>query len=383
MNGEKKLRMSYTKEMDINISLPVQRKREYGIDALRIVSMFFVVLLHMVGNGGILPFSEPLSGTYNAGWFLGVATQCAVNCYGMISGYVGLNSKFRYTNIIMLWLQVAFYTIGITALFWFINPELVGTVEIKSAIFPVYFKQYWYFSAYFCLFFFIPALNIVVHKLPKKQLEAILVSLLTVFSILPTVFERDSFHLIDGYSVLWLGVLYLIGAYIKKYGFANKCSVFRWLSIYAICIILSWALKLGIEKYQFTFFSDNVNGELPIKYISPLMVIAAVSLMGAFARIKPGKTASRIIKFISPLTFGIYLIHVQPYIWMTFNKKLLHLLNVPVYEMIVRTIGVAVIVFTACMIIEYLRGLLFSLLKIKKIFLWIENKTIGNLWDKD
>lgn len=373
--------MTYTKEISKTIQTPIQKKREYGIDALRIVSMFFVVVLHMVGNGGILPFSQPLGGSYIAGWFLGVATQCAVNCYGMISGYVGLNSKFRYTNIVMLWLQVAFYTVGITAVVWYINPDLVGTMEIKSAIFPTYFKQYWYFSAYFCLFFFMPALNVVVHKLSKKQLEAILVSLLVAFSILPTVFERDAFHLIDGYSVLWLGVLYLIGAYIKKYDFANKRSVFVWLSIYAVCVIISWAAKIAIEKYQIDLFSGNVNGEIPIKYISPTMVIAAVALVGAFAKMKPGKILSKVIKVISPLTFGVYLIHVHPYVWMLFNKKLLHLLDVPVDEMVVRVIGVAAIVFIACMIIEYIRALLFSVLRIKKLFLWIENKIVGDLWD--
>ena len=49
--------------------------------------------------------------------------------------------------------------------------------------------------------------------------------------------------------------------------------------------------------------------------------------------------------------------------------------------MVVRVIGVAAIVFIACMIIEYIRALLFSVLRIKKLFLWIENKIVGDLWD--
>lgn len=372
-----------TKEINITNSTAKKYEREYGIDALRILSMFFIVVLHMLGNGGILPFSAPLGSTYNAGWFLGCAAQCAVNCYGMISGYVGLNSKFRYTNIIMLWLQVLFYTVGITALFWFINHDMVGSIEIKSALFPVYFKQYWYFSSYFCLFFFIPALNTVVNSLSKKQLEATLTSLLIIFSIFPSIFERDAFHLIDGYSVLWLGVLYLLGAYIKKYNFSKKHSVPLWLAVYLICVLLSWISKLAIEKYQIALFSGSVNSEIPIKYISPAMIIAGISLVCAFSKIKPKKLSCKFIKFLAPLTFGVYLIHVHPYIWMTFNKQLLHLLTVPVYELIFRVIGISLIVFTDCILIEYIRSLLFSLLKIKKLFLWIENKLIGNLWRKE
>ena len=66
-------------------------KRNYGIDALRIVSMFMIVILHTLGHGGILSSVSIFSGKY-----------CAVNCYALISGYVGINSKYRYSKIISL-----------------------------------------------------------------------------------------------------------------------------------------------------------------------------------------------------------------------------------------------------------------------------------------
>ena len=86
-------------------------KRNYGIDLLRIAAMCMVVILHIVGFGGVLTNAKTLSANYEAALFLQIATYCAVNCYALISGYVGLNSKFHYTNIVILWLRVVFYTL--------------------------------------------------------------------------------------------------------------------------------------------------------------------------------------------------------------------------------------------------------------------------------
>ena len=39
---------------------------------------------------------------------------CAVDCYGLISGYVGVNGKFRPARLLELWLQVFFYSFGLS-----------------------------------------------------------------------------------------------------------------------------------------------------------------------------------------------------------------------------------------------------------------------------
>lgn len=82
-----------------------------------------------------------------------------MDIYALISGYVWVYAKYRYRNIIELWLQVLFYTVPITVLFWAFVPSTVSAVEWLKAIFPVMFNQYWYFSSYVALFLFIPLLN--------------------------------------------------------------------------------------------------------------------------------------------------------------------------------------------------------------------------------
>ena len=95
----------------------IKRERNYGIDALRIIAMFMVVILHVLGKGGVLISLEKFSLGYEIAWFLEILVFCAVNCYALISGYVMYGSKPKYSSLALLWLQVAFYTVLITCIY--------------------------------------------------------------------------------------------------------------------------------------------------------------------------------------------------------------------------------------------------------------------------
>ena len=120
--------------------------RNHGIDLLRIVSMLMVLILHILGPGGILKNTNILSANYEAAWLLEIAAFCAVNCYALASGYVGLYTKFKYTNIVHIWLQVAFYNVLFTAIAAALLPE-VTSHHILEACLPVHNNFYWYFTA--------------------------------------------------------------------------------------------------------------------------------------------------------------------------------------------------------------------------------------------
>ena len=69
--------------------------RNDGIDLLRIVSMYMITILHVCGQGGAMVRIASHPATYYACWLLETMCMCAVNCYGLISGYVGVKSTFR------------------------------------------------------------------------------------------------------------------------------------------------------------------------------------------------------------------------------------------------------------------------------------------------
>ena len=119
----------------------MKKERIIGIEFLRIISMFFIVILHVLGRGGILNNCELFSPNYFLAWLLEILAFCSVNCYGMISGYVGVNSNFKYSNIIKLWLQVLFYTLIITSIFMIFIPEVRMISNVIKAMFPVLFNE--------------------------------------------------------------------------------------------------------------------------------------------------------------------------------------------------------------------------------------------------
>ena len=71
--------------------------------------MIMVIVLHVLGVGGIVHTVDATSPTYVPAWLLEFMAYCAVNCYALISGYVGVKSKFRLSGILALWMQVMFF----------------------------------------------------------------------------------------------------------------------------------------------------------------------------------------------------------------------------------------------------------------------------------
>lgn len=132
------------------------KTRNYGIDFLRMISMIMIVMLHTLGHGGILRSVSFLSVHYQIAWLLEVIAFGAVNTYAMISGFVSVDSHFKISNILILWLQVLFYGILINTVFFFLLPESRNTSGWIQALFPVTRKEYWYFTAYAGVFFSLP-----------------------------------------------------------------------------------------------------------------------------------------------------------------------------------------------------------------------------------
>lgn len=60
--------------------------RNYGIDMLRILCMFFVCFLHVLGRGGILEACVAPSFKHTVIWFFEIAAYGAVNTYALNIG---------------------------------------------------------------------------------------------------------------------------------------------------------------------------------------------------------------------------------------------------------------------------------------------------------
>lgn len=78
------------------------KKRNIGLDCLRIISMIMIVFLHYLSKGGLLR-AENTSGIYHIiYYFIEALSIIAVNCYVLISGYFLIRSKFRWKKVLQL-----------------------------------------------------------------------------------------------------------------------------------------------------------------------------------------------------------------------------------------------------------------------------------------
>lgn len=343
------------------------KEKNYGIDALRMLAMFMVVILHILNQGGVLNASGRFSSQYEAGWLLQSAAFCAVDVYALISGYVWVYAKYRYRNIIELWLQVLFYTISITFLFWMFVPSSVSAMEWIKAVFPVMFNQYWYFSSYVALYLFIPLLNIILEKMEQRQLKYCIGLIFLFFSCGQTFFYSNVFGTNDGFSVIWLMILYLVGGYIRKYGTGKKGKNVRFIAGYFILVGITWLSKLIIEMLTLHVLGEVRAGNYLINYISPMIFLAAVCLLLFFEKINISPFWEKIIRFFSPMAFGVYLIHNHPLVFSVLMKgRFSNYAAFPWPFEILAVLGTAVCIYLICYVIDFIRLEIFKVLHIRQ-----------------
>ncbi len=144
----------------------IQSGRNYGIDLLKTISMLMVVVLHVLGRGGVLDAGISSINHWSA-WGLEILCYGAVNCFALTTGYLMVDRPFKYRKIIPLYATVLFWCLVLSAISFVLQPETLTLVNIFKT-FPVTGRQFWYFTSYFCLFFFIPFLNYFIEKSSKK-----------------------------------------------------------------------------------------------------------------------------------------------------------------------------------------------------------------------
>ena len=156
-------------------------KRNYGIDLLRITVMLFVAALHIIGIGGVITGAELLSPQFLTAQLLRIAMLCAVDCYALISGFVGWSKQPKLSSLAMLWVRAVIFCVVITGVFSRFYELDYKT--LLSAVLPVTTSQYWYLTAYVGLFVAMPLLNFALQKMPKRELTLTLSGILLLLDM--------------------------------------------------------------------------------------------------------------------------------------------------------------------------------------------------------
>lgn len=242
----------------------------YGIDLIRILAMFFVVLVHSTTFYGFNVRKIDSISLY----FVGIGRYLAFSCvplFIMLTGYLNSNKEptFKYyVKIFKILLEYVLCGLAIFFfhLFYFKNITFIDFInKISTFSFPPYC---WYINMYLGLFLLAPFLNYIIKNLSGGQAIFFTIILIVIFSQ-----QQITTYWSSAYPIMY----YFLGAILKKYKFnVNKillcfiilttCALQTYLGIHPIprygvenhrnlgCVIITVSIFLIFENktYQLT-----------------------------------------------------------------------------------------------------------------------------------
>ncbi len=357
----------------------METKRNIGLDLLRIISMLMIVMLHYLGKGGALSTVYGTSTNYLS-WIIEAFCIVAVNCYVYITGYFLVNSNFKIKKILKLWGQVLFYSLSIYFVLLFTNLIDFNIKDMIVSFMPIITKQYWFITVYILLYILSPFLNVMINNLSKKQFRSLIFILLFVFCICTTLLDPK--YVLDsttGYGIIWFICLYFIGAYIRlHHNKEEKKNIYNLLIYFGITVMV--ILSRLIIKYILGKYNVNIIDELRFyQYNSISIFISSLFLFIYFKNLNiTNNIFKEFVLKIAPLTLGVYLIHDHVQMRVVMYNNILHTTNyLSDNKFLVVAICSVIFIFSACIIIEYLRHKFAVYISKTKLYNLIEKSVIS------
>lgn len=295
---------------------PVSSRRNYGLDLLRLTAAFYVVIAHTTGLGGVLDATAPDSNQNFICRLLMIFTICAVTIYGIVSGYVGYreeDKKVSFSGYLSLWLTVVFYSLLFLGIFRIVLPGSVTSEDLLRSLTPVTTRIYWYFSCYTVVYFLSPFLNRLLRHSSDHDLKWLFLFLCVLVLI---EYIAQPFHMGEGYSVIWLVMLYLFGGIMKKTGIGSKIpSLAALLGIFLINFVFFYlGTKRDVWSFQIYDFSFVITHSL----VSPFYLATGFLHVVLFSRFRFKPFWQKVIAFAAPASFSIYIVNTNKVFWNNF-----------------------------------------------------------------
>lgn len=267
--------------------------------------MFMVVLLHNLGQGGVLDWT---ASSCRSLVYLTIENYAivAVNVFSLISGYLSVGHKVKPRRLVDLWAAAVFWSV-LTALVGVALGVPAGAWVIECA-FPVCNVKYWYLDAFLGMQLFLPFVNAGIEKMGSKGTGLMAAALLAAFSLLGFA---GGLGAAGGYSTIWLLVMWITGAAIRLNYREVLQAVQTWRLLLGVVVIpvvstfLEWrSASLGLDASKW------------IHYVSPLVAIQAICFFLLCLRTDvKGERLRKAIETISPATFGVYLIDTSAWVY--------------------------------------------------------------------
>ena len=319
------------------------RQRDSGLELLRIVAMFIIVIHHIVIHCVLVQLSKPASmgreavDIFNHPVFykkLLILDTCKTfgtignNIFLLISGFFRADRAGSEINMgkvsEKLLRELGFATIllvCIPSVIHHMNPELfLSMLSITRFNNTTWFVGY-YFMVQLCGALF---LNDFLGGLDYKKYTAFL---LTLFAFISFSWSGGLAEgLTSGLRMLFTGMfMYALGGFIKRFDPFKKLRLYVFFLTGFVVYLLIWIssynlTETNIERYTRNASQDPfVQNTLNFDNYSIVIIILAVCLFEIFRRIHLPQ--SRVIAFLGRATFMVYLIHDNDLFYEIWNLR--------------------------------------------------------------
>lgn len=356
--------------------------RNANIELARILAMMMIVSIHY----WVFAFPVEKHVQFSIPFVLGITVKSvssvSVNVYVLISAFFLSSSKFKIGRITSVWSQVWFYSVVLFLLVVVFDHSQLTLLKLFSNLTPVLSRQYWFATVFIALLLVAPFINKLLDAITKSQLVYLIAALCAITVVLPTlmVFSSGAYYG-HGTDITWFVVLYLIGAYIRRYCDFNRIMEHKQCVNYttlALCLLPAVVtLAVVLLRYRLTG-----NAECPsslLNYNSLFILPGSVAMFIFFATRKP--LSDKITKVINKLavgSFAVYLIsdhrELRNYMW-SFVVSHTHTAS---WIMAAEYVVTIVCIYIICFFLDLLYQNFFK----KDYFLFLLKKVFGNKIEK-
>lgn len=361
--------------------------RNSNMELMRIVSMLFIIIFHLIYRTFSIHDYQMSSATYLLVRFIIAITLVHVNSFVLLTGYFQYEKKLKFSKLLSINNATWFYSILFLLIALFLTENMniplvypITSLDIFKTLIPLDYGLYWYIGLYLLLYLLSPILNTVIANSNQKKLLKIIIVLFFVFSIIPTLTLDAAIYTNEGHSLANFILLYFIGAYLRKYDISKSFLLKKLTDKSRQILYFTGFIGLAFCSVLFLSFSlqlkSNTSNEI-INHLasifssfhssfgSPIVIIQTVFYFLLFTTLN---FKSRVINAISKCTLGIYLIHENIYVRDNLYG-FLDYLNVEsiTIKFIILIFLTAIVIFLVSMFIEMLRQVLFKFIYKRKI----------------
>lgn len=322
----------------------VKYSRNSSIELLRIILMFFIVLSHCYryhpyqNESGLIKYFIQFTSVSNV----------MVDVFVLISGYYLCKKNFSLKKLVLLLLEVCFYSLACYFVAVAVKSVNFSLKELIKNIFPTSFRLYWFVWAYCALYLLSPFISKLLGVLTRKEHLLLMGVIFLIWFIIP-LFSTVSADGMDSFILIFF---YLVGAYLRTYPdnffFKGKNGL--------------WALIIGYGLFMLSIVTLNIVGKKiaflnhPMYFTTKHSVISVLFAIGLFTVFAKQNFTNKFINLIGSCTFGVYVIHDNGYLREIIFEKIFSLSKFPSSKkIIVYFVGISIIIFVCCTIIDLIR----------------------------